>query len=577
MPFASGDNVGPYRIIEKLGRGGMATVFKAYHAALDRFVAIKVLHPAFTQDPSFLKRFQREARLVAKLEHPNIVPVYDYAEHAGQPYLVMKFVEGETLKARLAQGPLSREERVSIAMAVGEALAFAHKQGILHRDVKPSNILLDPEGPIRLADFGLARIASAGSSTISTEMALGTPQYVSPEQARGESDLDEGTDIYSFGILLYEMVVGRVPFHSDTPISIIHDHIYSPLPMPRRLNSNVPQAVERILIKALEKDRADRFGSIEEMLKAFCAAQEAEGEEAPSESMVSLGEPAPPAFEEPPVPSPPWTDPSAEPRASEAAPAAESADPDEVSPKEDSGVSCVAIGLSVCGLVLIALGVFAYRGWRIKSKSENGSEATAVASATVLSMVDRAQATVQANPDDPRAHLLLAQALLREDYPRLAALELINGVELYLEQGAYYVAARAMVNILHGMDGPENADPAVQDLLTQALWLGAGEPRVDAMIVSLQSTNPEWDRLIPLAARVSLLSGDTETAHRRLDAFLAENPEDPYALVALAEVYLVEGNQPLAREIETSLAENADVPQWLMQELRRFSGSLVDS
>jgi hypothetical protein len=134
-----------------------------------------------------------------------------------------------------------------------------------------------------------------------------------------------------------------------------------------------------------------------------------------------------------------------------------------------------------------------------------------------------------------------------------------------------------MVNILHGMDGPENADPAVQDLLTQALWLGAGEPRVDAMIVSLQSTNPEWDRLIPLAARVSLLSGDTETAHRRLDAFLAENPEDPYALVALAEVYLVEGNQLLAREIETSLAENADVPQWLMQELRRFSGSLVDS
>ncbi|MGD2252820.1 MAG: protein kinase [Anaerolineales bacterium] len=577
MPLTSGDSVGPYRIIEKLGRGGMATVFKAYHGALDRFVALKMLHPAFTQDPSFLKRFQREARLVAKLEHPNIVPIYDYAEHAGQPYLVMKFVEGDTLKARLAQGPVSREEGVRIAKAVAEALAFAHKQGILHRDVKPSNILLDPEGPIRLADFGLARIASAGSSTISTEMALGTPQYVSPEQARGESDLDEGTDIYSFGILLYEMVVGRVPFHSDTPISIIHDHIYSPLPMPRRLNSNVPQTVERVLVKALEKDRADRFGSIEEMLEAFCAAQEAVGEEAPPESLVSVGEPAPPAFEDPPVPSPPWADPSAPPRTPEAEPISVSGDRQKVPEKKASGVSCVTVGLIVSGLVLIALGVFALHTWRIKSKAGNRADTTAVARATVLSMVDRARATVQANPDDPRAHILLAQALLREDYPRLAALEIINGVELYLEQGAYYVAARAMVSILHGMDGPENADPAVQDLLTQALWLGAGEPRVDAMIASLQSTNPEWDRLIPLAARVSLLGGDTEAAHRFLDAYLAENPEDPYALVALAEVYLVEGNQPLAREIETSLAEYADVPQWLMQELRTFSGSLVDS
>ncbi|MCK5318433.1 MAG: serine/threonine protein kinase, partial [Anaerolineales bacterium] len=137
MSFAIGENVGPYRIIEQLGQGGMATVFKAYHAALDRYVAIKVLHPAFKEEPNFLSRFQREARVVARLEHPNIVPIYDYAEHKGQPYLVMKFIEGQTLKARMNEKPLSKEEAVEIVDAVGGALAYAHKEGVLHRDVKP--------------------------------------------------------------------------------------------------------------------------------------------------------------------------------------------------------------------------------------------------------------------------------------------------------------------------------------------------------------------------------------------------------------------------------------------------------
>lgn len=145
MTFAVGENVGPYRIMEQLGQGGMATVYKAYHAALDRYVAIKVLHPAFLQDPNFLKRFQREAKAVARLEHPNIVPVYDFAEHAGQPYLVMKFIEGDTLKARLRSGRLSKEEGLHIVEAAGAALSYAHQRGILHRDIKPSNLLLSPD------------------------------------------------------------------------------------------------------------------------------------------------------------------------------------------------------------------------------------------------------------------------------------------------------------------------------------------------------------------------------------------------------------------------------------------------
>ena len=269
MSFNVGENIGPYRIVEKLGQGGMATVYKAYHASLDRYVALKALHPAFNEDKSFASRFQREARVVAKLEHPNIVPVYDYAEHEGRPFLVMKFIEGDTLKARLDLGPLSSDEISKTVDAVGSALAYAHKQGILHRDIKPSNVLLAMDGQIYLADFGLARIAQSGESTLSSDTIMGTPQYISPEQAMGLRDLDQRTDLYSFGVMLYEMVVGRVPFNADTPFAIIHDHIYSPLPLPHLVNPQVPEPVERVLLRSLAKDRDDRFEDATQLVTAF--------------------------------------------------------------------------------------------------------------------------------------------------------------------------------------------------------------------------------------------------------------------------------------------------------------------
>jgi serine/threonine protein kinase len=269
MSFNIGENVGPYRIIEQLGQGGMATVYKAYHASLDRYVALKVLHPAFHQDETFTARFQREARVVARLEHPNIVPVYDYSEHEMRPYLVMKYIEGDTLKARLNQGPLTSKEIEQVVNSVGSALAFAHKQGILHRDIKPSNVMIALDGVMYLADFGLARIAEAGESTMSSDSIMGTPQYISPEQAMGKKDLDAGTDIYSFGVMLYEMVVGQVPFSADTPFSIIHDHIYTPLPLPTKINPKVPESVQLVLLKALAKDRIDRYESVEDLMSAF--------------------------------------------------------------------------------------------------------------------------------------------------------------------------------------------------------------------------------------------------------------------------------------------------------------------
>lgn len=278
MAFMPGAQVGPYQILEQLGQGGMATVYKAYHPALDRYVALKALHPAFMEDPNFLERFRREARVVARLDHPNIVPVYDFSEHEGRPYLVMKFVEGETLKARLQRGPLTLDEIGRIAEAVGAALTYAHEQGVLHRDVKPSNVLLSTDGRIYLTDFGLARIAQAGESTLSSDRLLGTPQYISPEQALGKGDLDARTDIYAFGVMLYEMLLGRVPYNADTPYAIIHDHIYAPLPRPRDLNPNLPPALERVLLKALAKQPEDRFADVPALMEALQQAlAEADG------------------------------------------------------------------------------------------------------------------------------------------------------------------------------------------------------------------------------------------------------------------------------------------------------------
>ena len=272
MPFIIGENVGPYRLVEKLGKGGMATVFKAYHPSLDRYVAIKALHPAFMEHPGFLDRFEREAKVVAKLEHPNIVPIYDFSEHEGRPYLVLKYVRGETLKARLEKSQLTYKETRHIFRVISSALAYAHKQSVLHRDVKPSNVLLDKAGGIYLADFGLARIAETNQTTLSGQMMMGTPHYISPEQAKGLGDLDSGTDIYSLGVMTYELLVGEVPYQADTPFSVIHDHIYTPLPLPRDLNPDINDEMQRALLKALAKKREDRFSSIPEMMAAFLKA-----------------------------------------------------------------------------------------------------------------------------------------------------------------------------------------------------------------------------------------------------------------------------------------------------------------
>ncbi|MFN8373364.1 MAG: protein kinase [Anaerolineae bacterium] len=306
MPLQEGQQIGQYRIVEQLGQGGMAMVYKAYHARLDRYVAIKVMHQALLDDPTFKARFAREAQIVARLEHPNIIPVYDFDEYEGQPFLVLKEVEGRTLKMLMTDAPLSLSETVRIMSAVANALTYAHQRGVLHRDIKPSNIIIDPEGTPYLTDFGLARMVQSGSSTMSADMLLGTPHYISPEQAKGESDLDARTDVYSFGVVLYEIILGRVPFTGTTPYAIVHDHIYSPVPLPSAVNPNIPPEVEAVLLKALSKNAADRYNSPTELMQALRAALTGVThiEPAPPEAMTSDPSVATRSLSEQPAPPP---------------------------------------------------------------------------------------------------------------------------------------------------------------------------------------------------------------------------------------------------------------------------------
>jgi serine/threonine protein kinase len=271
MPFADGEQVGPYKIVNQLGQGGMATVYKAYHPQLDRFVALKSMHASMLDDANFIERFQREAQIIAKLEHPNIVPVYDYDTHNQQPYIVMKFIDGHTLKDELDNNRLTLKQVLHVMKAVSTALNHAHDMGVLHRDIKPTNVMIDKHNIAYVSDFGLARIASAGDSSLSANLLIGTPNYMAPEQAL-HGEVDKRADVYSLGVMLYEMVVGVVPFAGDTPYAIIHGHIYSQLPLPSKVNPDIPPQVEAVLLKALEKDPDDRYDSAIILVRDFWKA-----------------------------------------------------------------------------------------------------------------------------------------------------------------------------------------------------------------------------------------------------------------------------------------------------------------
>lgn len=256
--------LGKYEIIDRIGRGGMAEVYRGYHASLDRYVAIKLLHPFLADDPEFKDRFENEARNVARLRHPNIVQVYDFDfDPEGESYyMVMELINGPTLKDRLfdltaTNDHISTAEAIRIARSAAEALAYAHQRNMIHRDVKPANLMIDEDGRVVLTDFGIAKIVTGAQFTASGGM-VGTPAYMAPEQGLGEAG-DERSDIYSLGVILYQLIAGRLPFDADTPLAIILKHVNEPLPEPSRYRPDIASDLERVICKVLEKEAKDRF------------------------------------------------------------------------------------------------------------------------------------------------------------------------------------------------------------------------------------------------------------------------------------------------------------------------------
>jgi serine/threonine protein kinase/tetratricopeptide (TPR) repeat protein len=262
-----GKTLGQYQVVEQIGQGGMATVFKAYQPALDRHVAIKVLPAQHALRPGFSERFVREARAVARLDHPNILPIMDFGQEEDLSYIVMKLVTGGTLRERLGQ-PLDLTRTLHLAEQIAAALDHAHGRGLLHRDVKPSNVLLDEEDWVQLADFGLAKMVAEDSGLTLSGASIGTPAYTSPEQGQG-LEVDHRTDVYALGVMLYEMVTGRLPFWAKTSMAIVLMHITEPPPMPRQINAALSLAVEDVILKALAKEPDARYASAGEMVRAL--------------------------------------------------------------------------------------------------------------------------------------------------------------------------------------------------------------------------------------------------------------------------------------------------------------------
>lgn len=263
------EKIGIYEIKSELGRGGMATVYRGYDPRFEREVAVKVLPQELLHaDPQFRLRFEREAKIIAQLEHSAIVPVYDVGESDGQPYFVMRYMNGGSLSERIKAGVFTIDEAIQILGAIAPALDEAHSKGIVHRDIKPSNILFDKRGNPYISDFGIAKLSQAQAGNVTGSAIIGTPAYMAPEQAQG-IEVDGRADIYALGIILFEMLTGKQPYEADTPMAVAIKHITDPVPQIRQTNPKLPEGMETIIQKAMAKNKSDRFTTAVEMTNAL--------------------------------------------------------------------------------------------------------------------------------------------------------------------------------------------------------------------------------------------------------------------------------------------------------------------
>ena len=273
-----GRTVGGYIVVEKIGAGGMAMVYKAYDRGFDRFVALKVLPQLLMEDPQFRERFDREAKAIAMLEHIHILPVYAVGEEDGIAYLAMRYIETGTLATLLASRtlPLPLDEASRLLGQMAEALDYAHRRGVLHRDMKPANVLLDADRNAYLADFGLAKILSTGDG-LTGQAVIGTPMYMSPEQVLGEEEITPASDQYALGIVLFEMVTGQTPFFSQSTMKLLMMHLNDPVPSPHSLRAELPELAEAVILRALAKQPQERYPDCATLAEAFDQALAGKG------------------------------------------------------------------------------------------------------------------------------------------------------------------------------------------------------------------------------------------------------------------------------------------------------------
>ena len=575
MPFIIGENIGPYRLIEKLGKGGMATVFKAYHPSLDRYVAIKALHPAFMEHPGFIERFEREAKVVAKLEHPNIVPIYDFSEYEDRPYLVLKYVRGETLKARLDKAKLTYKESRHIFRVIASALSYAHQEGVLHRDVKPSNVLLDKAGGVYLADFGLARMTETSQTTLSGQMMMGTPHYISPEQAKGLGNLDSGTDIYSLGIMMYELLVGDVPYQADTPFSVIHDHIYSPLPLPRDMNPDLNEDIQRAILKSLAKKREDRFANVSEMMAAFLKAFDSLIKERPSEDeapTLALYEDARQKAAKPAKTGKEFTETKVVDEASDGK-------------TKKKGLPGWILWMAAPAFLLICLGSMVIQNALVPPgpdliSAETLTQEAKFSSAPVLAEVQSLNEQIRKNPEDPFLRYTLGVAYLDANRPQLArdafqkAYLLAEGnPEIILELGEgltdiniWTYAAYSFLKV-EQLGSPIPAEE-LKDKISEALYYAAFEEFSLEFFSTIEDINLDPAYLQLIEARRALLNGHADVAERLVNKVMTDRPERIEAYLLKSDILFVQERYDEARDLLLELEQVDPLPDWIRGELR---------
>jgi len=574
MPFVIGENVGPYRLIEKLGKGGMATVFKAYHPSLDRYVAIKALHPAFMEHPGFIDRFEREAKVVAKLDQPNIVPIYDFSEHEDRPYLVLKYIRGETLKARLEKSKLTYKESRHIFRVISSALGYAHQEGVLHRDVKPSNVLMEKGGQVYLADFGLARITETSQTTLSGQMMMGTPHYISPEQAKGLGNLDSGTDIYSMGVMMYELLVGEVPFQADTPFSVIHDHIYSPLPLPRDMNPDLTEDIQLAILKALAKKREDRYKDVSEMMAVFLKAFDTLIKEHPSDGeapTLMLKSDARKTAVRRGVKDDPTV-------------VGESLETVIMDKSKKKGIPGWITWMAIPAFVLFCLGSIVISNALEPPRPNLITAGTltqeaSIKSAPVLGEIQVLNQQIREDPENPFYRYQLGVAYLEANRPQLArdafqkTYQLAEGnPEIILELGdlltdidiwTYAAYSYLRADQIGAPLSPEE----MKDKISEALYFAAFEEfSLDVL------SNPELNLDPPLRhlleARKALLTGRIDVAEQLVEQVMQERPDLLEAYLIKSDILFSQERFDAARDLLLDLEQMEGLPVWIQEELR---------